>query len=53
MLRNFGFNAIFTRVEEGIIMDIPTDYGNWKPEEMVRKIMELYGMEKYQAVVKL
>jgi hypothetical protein len=28
-------------------MDIPSDYGNWKAEEMVQKIIELYGMEKY------
>ncbi|WP_121614156.1 hypothetical protein [Mesobacillus foraminis] len=44
--KELGFNAIFTRVGEGIIMDIPPNYGNWKPEEMVQKIMDLYGMEK-------
>jgi hypothetical protein len=44
--KELGFNAIFTLVKEGIIMDIPPNYGNWHPEEMVQKIMELYGMEK-------
>lgn len=45
--KEIGFNAIFTRVEEGVVMDIPPDYGNWRPDEMVQKIMELYGIEKY------
>lgn len=44
--KELGFNAIFTLDEDGIIMDIPSDYGNWHPEEMVQKIMEVYGMEK-------
>jgi hypothetical protein len=42
-----GFNAIFTLDNDGIIMDMTVkDIGNWHPEEMVQKIMELYGMEK-------
>ncbi|WP_374934731.1 hypothetical protein [Neobacillus driksii] len=46
--KEIGFNATFTRVEEGIIMDIPpTGFGNWRPSEMVEKIMELYGIKKY------
>ncbi|MBT2696537.1 hypothetical protein J7E79_03735 [Bacillus sp. ISL-40] len=46
--KELGFNVPFTRVEEGVIMDTNyKDPGNWRPSEMVKKIMEVYGIEKY------